>query len=60
MTQTICGRRWQLAFERWPQRCVEYLKGVEVKLKIFGGGMTKSKRLLIIRKNVIDVCTMTT
>jgi hypothetical protein len=59
MTQRTCGRRWHSAFRRWPQRCVEKLKGVKVKLKIHGGGMRKSQGLLRRRKNAIDVCTMT-
>jgi hypothetical protein len=53
------GRRWQPAFGRWSQRCMEQQKEVEVKLKILGGGTRKSKWLLRRRNNVIDVCTMT-
>jgi hypothetical protein len=53
------GRRWQLAFKRWPQRYVEQPKGVETKLKILSGGSRKSKGLLWRRKNAIDICTMT-
>jgi hypothetical protein len=50
MTQTHVGR-WQLAFRRWPQRRVEQLKGVEAKLKVFGGVTRKFKVLLRRRKN---------
>jgi hypothetical protein len=53
MRQTTCVRRWQLAFERWPHRCVEQPKGVDTKLKILGGGTRKSKVLLRRRKDVI-------
>jgi hypothetical protein len=35
MAQTMCG--WQPAFGRWPQRCVEQPKRMEVKLKVLGG-----------------------
>jgi hypothetical protein len=36
---------------------VEQLKGVEVKLKILGDGMRKSKGLLRKRKNATHICT---
>jgi hypothetical protein len=37
---------------------VEQLKVVEVKLKILGGGIMKSKRLLKRIKNAKNACTM--
>ena len=57
MTQTTCGKRWQLAFKRWPQRCVEQLKGVEAKIKILDGRTRKSKGILR-RKKIVHICTM--
>jgi hypothetical protein len=59
MTQTTCRRRWQIAFGRWSQRCVEEPEEVETKLKILGGGTTKYKGLLRRKKNAIDVYTKT-
>jgi hypothetical protein len=45
VTQTTRGGRCQLAFRRWREvcACMEQPKGVEAKLKIFGGGTRKSK-----------------
>ena len=38
---------------------MEQPNGVEVKLKILGDGMRKSKRAFKEKKNAIEACTMT-
>jgi hypothetical protein len=48
----MCG--WQPAFGRWPQRCVEQPKRMEVKLKVLGGRIWKYKGML--RRRMLYRC----